>query len=617
MPDFIAAVIDTSKYVEDGGRQKWLREGGAFLLKGNTEVTLSGANYTWGVCTGNPNGTGSSSGDFKIEKDALLKVNGLQGFVVGRGSEVTISGTFDVSGCEEDGVAANVLTLDAVKIDGTVKMARSAYMDIRSTDLTVQAKAGSTGSIFSSDLRSIWVLSDRRGFGYPWNIYCNERTENIKKLYVAEGAVFTIIPNGEIKEDNGDDIDQTLKFSLSSLSDLSGDGYVKIEDGGTVVLTLDGISAADVQALDMFCGRVTLNGTETEFHAGGTATCQEKAKCAVCDTEYGEKAAHSLGALIEECPATRSDAGMKAHYVCGVCGSYFDENQNPAEESDLTIPKLSGGGKSSSSSGNGQNYVIDAPKNIKNGSVTMNPEKASKGSNVTVSVKPDSGYELKRLAVKDSDNNELKLTDKGNGQYTFVMPGSNVKVEAEFGKPQEKAFFKDVAEKDYYYDAVKWAVEQGITNGVRDDLFGSDQLCTRSQIITFLWRAAGSPEPKEMRLPTDCCTGCVLREGGCLGAGAGDRSGDRRRPIQSECGLHPGTERNLPFPHPWYSAEERKGDIPRCTGKQLLRGCGCVGCGKRYHKRHRERFVRTEQELHPQRDRDLPVSRVFGTEVSK
>lgn len=152
---------------------------------------------------------------------------------------------------------------------------------------------------------------------------------------------------------------------------------------------------------------------------------------------------------------------------------------------------------SSSSSGSSRpRYDVTTPSKPENGSVTVDPERARSGSRVTVTVTPDSGYKLGELVVTDRDGKKLELTDKGNGQYTFTMPSGKVEVAAEFVKEVEISPFADVATDAYYYDAVKWAVEKDITNGVSETLFGPDQACTRAQIVTFLWRAAGSPEPK-------------------------------------------------------------------------------------------------------------------------
>ena len=148
-------------------------------------------------------------------------------------------------------------------------------------------------------------------------------------------------------------------------------------------------------------------------------------------------------------------------------------------------------------------YSVTVDK-TENGSVTVSPKSASKGSTVTITVKPDSGYVLETLTVTDKNGNELTLKDKGDGKYTFTMPAGKVEVKATFMEDNSVLnFFYDVPNDAYFYEAVKWAVKNGITTGVGNDLFAPEQPCTRAQIVTFLWRAAGSPEPKTVSSFTD------------------------------------------------------------------------------------------------------------------
>ena len=148
-------------------------------------------------------------------------------------------------------------------------------------------------------------------------------------------------------------------------------------------------------------------------------------------------------------------------------------------------------------------YSVTVDK-TENGSVTVSPKSVSKGDTVTVTVKPDSGYVLETLTVTDKNGNELTLKDKGDGKYTFTMPAGKVEVKATFMEDNSMLnFFYDVPNGAYFYEAVKWAVKNGITTGVGNDLFAPEQPCTRAQIVTFLWRAAGSPEPKTMSSFTD------------------------------------------------------------------------------------------------------------------
>ena len=162
----------------------------------------------------------------------------------------------------------------------------------------------------------------------------------------------------------------------------------------------------------------------------------------------------------------------------------------PADNLTITAQWRYNGGSFSSSS----SYPITIPGKTENGSVTVSPKSASAGSTVTITVTPDGGYVLETISVTDKNGNDLKLTDRGNGKYTFTMPGSKVEIKVTFMEDNSVLnFFYDVPNDAYYYEAVKWAVENGITGGVGNSLFAPNQPCTRAQIVTFLWRVAGSP----------------------------------------------------------------------------------------------------------------------------
>ena len=152
-------------------------------------------------------------------------------------------------------------------------------------------------------------------------------------------------------------------------------------------------------------------------------------------------------------------------------------------------------------------YPVTTPDKTENGTVTANRRYAERGDTVTITVKPDDGFKLDDLTVTDKNGKELKLTDKGNGKYIFTMPASKVTVSATFAPEKSAAdYFADVPANSYYADAVLWAAKNGITGGIGNGLFGPNQPCTRAQIVTFLWRAAGSPEPKAMSSFADVST---------------------------------------------------------------------------------------------------------------
>ena len=139
--------------------------------------------------------------------------------------------------------------------------------------------------------------------------------------------------------------------------------------------------------------------------------------------------------------------------------------------------------------------------NSKNGDVTASHKSAARGTTVTLTVTPDKGYVLETLNAFDQNGNALPLTQQ-NGKYGFTMPASAVTVQATFMDDNTMLnFFVDVSASDYYYDAVLWAVGKGITTGTSATTFNPNGICTRAQAVTFLWRAAGSPAAKSSAMP--------------------------------------------------------------------------------------------------------------------
>ena len=196
--------------------------------------------------------------------------------------------------------------------------------------------------------------------------------------------------------------------------------------------------------------------------------------------------------------------------------SAVDRNKSKLEQADVdqmaknirdAIAALVEKSNSSSSSGGGGSstprYAVTVPDKTENGSLSVTPKNAKKGSDVTITATPDKGYEVDDIVAKDAKGNKLTLKDNGDGTYTFTMPASKVTVTAAFAEKKAEPIapeklFADVSAEEYYYEAVKWASENGVTGGIGENLFGAKLPCTRAQIVTFLWRAAGSPEPKGM-----------------------------------------------------------------------------------------------------------------------
>ena len=313
--------------------------------------------------------------------------------------------------------------------------------------------------------------------------------------------------------DGGD----TPAWKLSNTFD-----YIKVTLGDDHTHTYGTTYSSDSTGHWKTCTECGANG-EFSKHTGGTATCTAKAVCETCDQPYGELGAHKL-TKTEAKAATCTTKGTTTYTaafkdedfseqtkdvdiaatghdwsnkdgICAVCHTKCDRVHKPG-----TTCEVCGKYTRRPSTANSGNTV--SVPSTPNGTMTVNPSTASKGANVTVTVKPNEGYELGSLAVKDASGDLLPLADLGNGKYSFVMPDGKVSVKAEFVKTAPTSFV-DVPANAYFADAVKLAVDKGITNGLPDTMFGPYESCTRAQIVTFLWRAAGSPEPKAMSSFTD------------------------------------------------------------------------------------------------------------------
>ena len=184
----------------------------------------------------------------------------------------------------------------------------------------------------------------------------------------------------------------------------------------------------------------------------------------------------------------------------------FTTNTNPNNPNPPSRP-INPSGSSTSNSDSDPSHSITVPSRLTGGKVTVRPTSASEGSKVTITTTPSSGYEVGKVTVTDKDGKQITVTDAGDGKYTFIMPRGKVDVNVEFVRQKTVLSFDDVQPGAYYADAVAWAVEKGITAGTSATTFSPDTPCTRAQIVTFLWRAAGSPAMGGSNPFTDVASG--------------------------------------------------------------------------------------------------------------
>lgn len=301
--------------------------------------------------------------------------------------------------------------------------------------------------------------------------------------------------------------DQQFSWDVKDTEIASVYGYTSetktvtaLKEGQTqITVTVDGQTASctvTVTPRTISVESITLNKTQLSLVKGATETLT----ATVLPTTATDKAvtwesSDTAVATVENGVVTAVAAGnatitAKAGEKTATCAVTVTNPSNSGSSS--------GGGGSST-----PRYAVTVPDKTENGSLSVTPKNAKKGSDVTITATPDKGYEVGDIVAKDAKGNKLTLRDNGDGTYTFTMPASKVTVTAAFAEKKAEPIapeklFADVSAEEYYYEAVKWASENGVTGGIGENLFGANLPCTRAQIVTFLWRAAGSPEPKGM-----------------------------------------------------------------------------------------------------------------------
>ena len=276
----------------------------------------------------------------------------------------------------------------------------------------------------------------------------------VPKTTLAEGGAWMGggLPNYDLKELNASDV--TYKVISRGWMDLCNPGAGFDSNTASTRVALDGKTYHDYT--------IYLQSTVYEVEAG-----------------------HTLALVIYA-----YEPGM-ARYT----QNYQITIDNSTVSADIPVNAKRSSGGSSSGSSSSRTYSVTV-EDSQNGTVTASPKRAEKGDTVSVTASANSGYAVSGVTVKTAGGDTVKVTDNGNGKYTFTMPAANVTVTAAFSKTQTTVSFADVSSDSYCAGAVKWAVENGVTNGTTATTFSPNAACTRGQIVTFLWRAAGSPAPK-------------------------------------------------------------------------------------------------------------------------
>ena len=465
--------------------------------------------------------TNNSDGTFGVAKAYLAKVGDTSYYTMDEafkaqtasGAEIVLLRDYTTGSTFNSGSVARVVNLNGYTWTCTGTDANSAAFEINNPNASLTVK---NGKIVSSQL--VGLIPSAMGGTIKYD-NSSLTFENVEMSTTATSGI----------ETNGNNTNDSVTLKNSTLNVPNGFG-IYFPSSGTLTIDNSTINAKTM-GVQVCAGSLSINAGSTITVSGGPVektendgAIQDGAAISIVNrTGYkglgditvtgGTFTAKSGNAAIKAYNwdnTTKKEDTFTASDKVSVSGGTFSSEVKPEYCAPGFVPKANSDGTygvtrhSSGSSSYDPTYSVSTPSKTENGSVTVSPKTASKGDTVTITVKPDSGYVLETLTVTDKNGDELTLKDKGDGKYTFTMPAGKVEVKATFMEDNSVLnFFYDVPNGAYFYEAVKWAVKSGVTNGLSDTMFGPYESCTRAQIVTFLWRAAGSPEPKTASSFTD------------------------------------------------------------------------------------------------------------------
>lgn len=470
-----------------------------------------------------------------IAEGGALTLDGLEGVVslnpykgmvvngrltVGAGCEVIFEGDQSFLTINEGGTVMTVRTTNA-------EAAESGLLSLgKNVALTVDGTLVNNGRLSASDMENLKKAASIGG-----DLILNGVTVDKDYTLDMQGNLLTIC--------NSRDFSKNANLTVKNASRVVATG-VTISGGSYYCPVYAGDENDEIEG-GSFYGPVTVRyqgsseGRTPAYISGGTF--YDKLKGAHAETDYsiqGHEVTYMDGEdvyamQVVNDKASAPDTPVKSGYrfVGWYNGNAKWDFDTPVTENLTLTAKWE---KIHTSAPSAPRYDV-AVSDGAHGSVTVSPKSASKGSTVTVTVTPDKGYTLETLSVTDKNGSALNLTDKGGGQYTFTMPSGPVTVAATFMDDNTMLnFFVDVPAGAYYYDAVLWAAEGGIVTGTDAVHFSPDASCTRAQLVTFLWRAAGKPVVNYAMNFTDVESGAYCAEAVLWAASLGivDGYGDGR-----------------------------------------------------------------------------------------
>ena len=464
-----------------------------FSAQGTLSYVIDGANTTGSSVLDKTLTVGSIAGSFnlKVSADATSNYKAAEKTVVVTVSEKktqTITATDVTAIYGDSGKKVSATTSGDGAISYAVKSGSEALIDVNATTGALTIKKAGTATVTVTAAET--------------DTYA-KATKNVK---VTISPKEITAPTADTKTYTYNGKDQT--YGVTETADYTvSNGVQKNADSHTVTVALkdkvNTVWADTNDTVDKTFGfeikqaTITITAKNKTAYVGDTAPELGTSDYTISGLAEGE----SLKTAPTIAYASTPDMTKSGSVVIKVSGAEAPEGGNYNDifyvDGTLTIStKSSGGG------GGGVSTYTITVDSAKNGAVTSSHKSAAKGTTVTITVKPDKGFELDTLTITDGSGKKVSVTEK-SGKYTFTMPASKVTVKTTFAEivAEPENPFVDVADDAYYFDAVLWAAEEGITGGTSATTFSPNATCTRAQAVTFLWRAAGSPAPKSSEMP--------------------------------------------------------------------------------------------------------------------